>query len=163
MITIRKTELTDIDAALAVYALAKQYMRRCGNLHQWAGEYPGRADIARDIAAGNSYVGIDADGRVRFVFAFILGEDSTYNHIEGGHWLNDAPYGTIHRIASRGEVPGLGSWCINWCLELCGSIRIDTHERNLPMRRTLEKLGFTYCGTILCDDGTPRRAYQKDL
>ena len=34
---------------------------------------------------------------------------------------------------------------------------------NCPMRRTLEKLGFTYCGTILCDDVTPRRAYQKDL
>ena len=31
------------------------------------------------------------------------------------------------------------------------------------MRRTLEKLGFAHCGNIICDEGTPRCAYQKDL
>ena len=30
-------------------------------------------------------------------------------------------------------------------------------------RRALDKLGFTHCGTIICDEGTPRCAYQKDL
>ena len=28
---------------------------------------------------------------------------------------------------------------------------------------TLEKLGFAHCGNIICDEGTPRCAYQKDL
>ena len=62
-----------------------------------------------------------------------------YRQIFEGNWLSDASYGTIHRIATDGELPGLGSWVIQWCLDLCGSIRIDTHEDNVLMRRTLEK------------------------
>ena len=38
---------------------------------------------------------------------------------------------------------------------------LDTHEANGPMRHKLEKNGFTYCGIIYVEDGTPRRAYQK--
>ena len=159
---MRKTRPEDIDAVMALYDIGRQTMRNTGNTEQWTGGYPHRHMIEEDVRLGRSYV-YEEDGVLQAVFALIWGEDPTYRSIDGA-WLSDTvPYGTIHRIASRGEVPGLGSWCINWCLELCGSIRIDTHESNLPMRRTLEKLGFTYCGTILCDDGTPRRAYQKDL
>ena len=161
MITIRKTEVTDIEAALAVYAAAKQYMRRCGNLSQWTGEYPGRADIERDIAAGNSYVGVDADVRVRFVFAFILGEDSTYNYIEGGRWLSDAPYGTIHRIASDGSQRRVVETACRFCSHICPNIRIDTHADNRPMQTALLRCGFTRCGVIYLADGAPRVAFQK--
>ncbi len=38
-------------------------------------------------------------------FAFILGEDPTYQQIDGA-WLNDQPYGTIHRIAGNGKIKG---------------------------------------------------------
>ena len=60
------------------------------------------------------------------------------------------------------QVSGLGRHCLEWCLDLCGCIRIDTHESNVLMRRTLEKSGFSYCGVIICDEGTPRLAYQKN-
>lgn len=159
---MRKTRPEDIDGVMALYDIGRQTMRNTGNTEQWTGGYPHRHMIEEDVRLGRSYV-YEEDGVLQAVFALIWGEDPTYRSIDGAWQSDTVPYGTIHRIASRGEVPGLGSWCINWCLELCGSIRIDTHESNLPMRRTLEKLGFTYCGTILCDDGTPRRAYQKDL
>lgn len=161
MITIRKTESTDIEAALEVYAIAKQYMRRSGNANQWAGEYPGRADIARDIAAGNSYVGVDSNGRIRFVFAFILGEDSTYHYIEGGQWLNSAPYGTIHRIASDGSTARVVEAACRFCSRICANIRIDTHADNQPMQTALLRCGFTRCGIIYLADGAPRVAFQK--
>ena len=159
---IRKTRPEDIDAVMALYDKGRARMRETGNTEQWTGGYPHRYMIEEDVKLGRSYV-YEEDGLLHAVFALIWGEDPTYAEIDGA-WLSDkTPYGTIHRIAADGELPGLGSWCIRWCLDLCGSIRIDTHEDNVLMRRALEKLGFAHCGTILCDEGTPRCAYQKDL
>ena len=42
-------------------------------------------------------------------------------------------------------------------------MRCDTHKDNLPMRRTLEKNGYTLCGTIHVEDGIPRVAYERCL
>ncbi len=159
---MRKARPGDLEDIMALYDIGRQTMRNTGNTWQWVNGYPYRSMIEEDIRLGRSYV-YEEDGVLQAVLALIWGEDPTYARIDG-KWLSDtAPYGTVHRIATRGEVPGLGSWCLEWCLALCGSIRIDTHEDNVPMRRTLDKLGYTYCGTILCDDGSPRRAYQKDL
>ena len=159
---IRKTRPEDIDQVMALYDKGRARMRETGNVEQWTNGYPHRFMIEEDVVLGRSYV-YEEDGVLRAVFALLWGEDPTYSEIDGA-WLSDkTPYGTIHRIAADGELPGLGSWCIQWCLEMCGSIRIDTHEDNVLMRRTLEKLGFAHCGTILCDEGTPRCAYQKDL
>lgn len=159
---MRKTRPEDIDAVMALYDKGRARMRECGNTEQWTGGYPHRYMIEEDVRLGRSYV-YEGDGVLHAVLALIWGEDPTYAEIDGA-WLSDkTPYGTIHRIATDGELPGLGSWVIQWCLDLCGSIRIDTHEDNILMRRTLEKLGFAHCGTILCDEGTPRCAYQKDL
>jgi RimJ/RimL family protein N-acetyltransferase len=43
------------------------------------------------------------------------------------------------------------------------SLRIDTHEGNVVMRRMLEKQGFTHCGTIYLANGDKRVAYEKVL
>lgn len=159
---MRKTRPEDIDAVMALYDKGRARMRETGNTEQWTNGYPHRHMIEEDVKLGRSYV-YEEDGVLHAVLALIWGEDPTYAEIDGA-WISDkTPYGTIHRIAADGELPGLGSWCIRWCLDLCGSIRIDTHEDNVLMRRTLEKLGFARCGNIICDEGTPRCAYQKDL
>ena len=159
---MRKTRPEDIDAVMALYDKGRARMRETGNTEQWTNGYPHRYMIEEDVKLGRSYV-YEEDGVLHAVLALIWGEDPTYAEIDGA-WISDkTPYGTIHRIAADGELPGLGSWCIRWCLDLCGSIRIDTHEDNVLMRRALEKLGFAHCGNIICDEGTPRCAYQKDL
>ena len=159
---MRKTRPEDIDAVMALYDKGRARMRETGNTEQWTNGYPHRHMIEEDVRLGRSYV-YEEDGMLHAVLALIWGEDPTYAEIDGA-WISDkTPYGTIHRIAADGELPGLGSWCIRWCLDLCGSIRIDTHEDNVLMRRALEKLGFAHCGNIICDEGTPRCAYQKDL
>jgi len=47
------------------------------------------------------------------------------------------------------------------------SIRIDTHEGNLPMQSALKKAGFIRCGRIFlqggAEDGDPRIAFEKLL
>ena len=78
-----------------------------------------------------------------------------------GHWLNDGPYGTLHRLASAGHRSGVGRLVIDWCLEHCESLRADTHADNKVMQHVLESNGFSRCGIIHLANGSPRIAYQK--
>ena len=93
------------------------------------------------------------------MFAFILGDDPTYARIEGA-WKSDASYGTIHRIASDGEVKGIFAAAIAFCKTRSAHLRIDTHADNKTMRHAIEKAGFKECGIIRVADGTPRIAYE---
>ena len=68
----------------------------------------------------------------------------------------------VHRIASGGNAPGVGRFCIDWAYRQCGHLRIDTHGDNKVMQNLLGKLGFTHCGTIFVhEDNDPRLAYEK--
>lgn len=156
--TIRQTTLADLDKVMAIYEFARQSMRASGNKTQWINGYPSLADITADIESGDSYV-IEYGGDIAGVFSFIVGDDPSYKHIEGA-WLNDSPYGTIHRIASDGKVKGIADACLDFCKERVSDIRIDTHADNVPMLRWIAKSGFIYCGIIHVADGSPRRAFQ---
>ena len=156
---IRRAVPEELDEIMALYAVGRASMRAAGNDAQWTGDYPSRPMIEADIRVGNSFV-YEVEGRLQAVFALIWGEDPSYAHIDGA-WLSRRPYAAVHRMASRGELKGVADRCLRWAFDLCGALRADTHERNLPMRHVLEKNGFVYCGTILCDEGTPRRAYEK--
>ncbi|MDL2288541.1 GNAT family N-acetyltransferase [Oscillospiraceae bacterium OttesenSCG-928-F05] len=158
--TIRKTTRADLPQVMAIYAAAREFMRETGNASQWGANHPARSLIEADIAAGKSYVCTGA-GQMLAVFYFSVERDPTYAVIRDGEWLNDAPYGVVHRIASAGTVRGVGAYCIDWCFEACGNVRIDTHEANLPMQKVLARLGFSRCGTVTLEDGDLRIAYQK--
>jgi len=103
--TIRNALQKDFDDILRIYARAREYMKRNGNPTQWRENFPPETLINDDIREKRNYV-VEADGGIHGVFAFILGDDPTYARIEGA-WKSDAPYGTIHRIASDGEVKGV--------------------------------------------------------
>lgn len=160
-ITIRKGTEADIDAIMACYDIARQYMRASGNPNQWTNGYPSRGIVAADVASGNSYVGEDEQGRLVMAFVFVIGPDPTYAVIENGRWLNDLPYGTIHRLGSTGACKGVLRTCVDFCLTKIRNLRLDTHADNLTMRHAASRLGFSPCGIIYCDDGTPRIAFQK--
>jgi hypothetical protein len=163
ILTIRKTEPKDLDEVMRIYDTARAFMRSRGNASQWCNGYPQRTLAAEDIRVGRSYVGTDAGGRVHMVFVFAVGADPTYRIIEQGHWLNEEPYGVIHRIGSDGEVRGAFRACLSFCDRIIPNIRIDTHEHNAPMRQLLQACGFRQCGIIYTDDGTPRLAFQRIL
>lgn len=161
--SIRRSVKGDIDRIMEVYDSARQYMRSQGNFGQWTGGYPDRNTILTDIAHWSHYIAEDEDGEVLMVFSFILGADPTYKEIEGGKWLNDKPYGTIHRIASTGRKGGMLKACVDFCKEAIDNIRIDTHADNSPMQNALHRLNFHCCGVIHTDDGSPRLAFHKDF
>ena len=161
--SIRRSTVRDIDRIMEIYDSAKYYMRTCGNFKQWTGGYPDKNVILTDIAHYSHFLAEDEDGNILMVFAFILGEDPTYKVIENGGWLNDRPYGTIHRIASSGMQGGMLKACVRFCATMIDNIRIDTHSENGPMLRALNKLNFKHCGVIYTADGSPRLAFQKDF
>lgn len=155
---IRQAEGKDFDDILRIYARAREYMKHGGNPTQWGENFPPEALINDDIREKRNYV-VESDGNVHGVFAFIPGADPTYAHIEGA-WKSDAPYGTIHRIASDGEVKGIFTAAIAFCKTRSAHLRIDTHADNKTMRHAIEKAGFKECGIIYIEDGSPRIAYE---
>lgn len=157
---IRKASLKDVDKILAIYQYAREQMRLGGNPGQWGSTYPSLELIQNDISHGNCYV-MDEEEEIHGGFAFILGDDPTYQRIEDGAWLNGDDYGTIHRIAGDGKRKGIFDYCTCFCEKKVSNIRIDTHERNLIMQHLLEKNGYQKCGRIYVADGSPRIAYQK--
>ena len=157
---IRKSCLSDLEEILQIYVHARIWMKKNGNPTQWGDDWPERWAVERDIEAGNSYV-TEHDGSICGVFAFIIGEEPTYRIIEDGHWRNDEPYGTIHRLASDGSTSGVFAACLKYCEQVFPNIRMDTHRDNHIMQHLLEKHGYEPCGTIYVEDGTARIAYQK--
>ncbi len=164
MITqIRHTKEEEIAEVMEVYAVARAFMHRSGNPGQWGDHYPSEAFIREEIASGHSFVCLNEQGGIAGTFCFILGEDRTYQQIEEGAWLNDEPYGTLHRIASRGIEKGIAEACFKWSFRQCPNIRVDTHRDNRVMQQIIGSLGFSYCGIIYVSDGSPRLAYQKKM
>lgn len=159
---IRKSTFEDIKKIMPVYESAKAFMRSRGNMIQWTGGYPSEEVIIRDIENGNHYIATTEDGAIAYVFTFIIGKDPTYAMIEEGQWLNEKPYGTIHRIASSGIVSGSLKEAVDYCFGMIDNIRIDTHADNTPMLDGLQRLGFRRCGIIYTHDGSPRIAFQKE-
>ena len=109
---------------------------------------------------GIGYV-VEENGSIVATFMFSLEGEPTYAKIYEGEWLNDAPYGVIHRIAVAEQGRGIIGFCIDECFKHCQNLRIDTHRDNIPMQKALLKRGFQYCGIIYLEDGDERLAYQK--
>lgn len=162
-ITIRPTRLEEIKEVMPFYDRARQFMASTGNANQWINGYPAAEDIRRDIQNGNSYVFVNEDKELEGIFTFIQGEDPNYRIIEKGAWLNNAPYGVIHRIASRGRVKGIMDICLKWCAARCSNLRVDTHRDNKVLQNILHKNGFIYCGIIYVSNGTERLAFQRSI
>lgn len=155
---IRNAVPKDLPQIMKIYENARSYMRKTGNPTQWSGGYPGEDVIRRDMEEGNFYV-CENEDRIVGVFTFFMGGDPNYVRLDQGSWHSDAPYGTIHRVASDGSIRGFASICFLFCLEKCSYLRIDTHRDNRPMQKALHKFGFRQCGIVYMEDGTERIAF----
>ena len=161
---IRHAQPADLERMMEIYAKARNFMADHGNPNQWGPtHWPPRSLLEQDIARQCSYVCVQ-DGRVVGAFFFEAGDHAEpgYDRIEDGCWRGGDCYGVVHRLASDGSVPGVGSFCVNWAFARCGHLRMDTHGDNVVMQRLLQKLGFVHCGTIYVEeDSYPRLAYEK--
>lgn len=167
MMKIRKAELKDVNEIVEIMKQAKTYFKEHG-IPQWQTEYPNEADVRMDIHKGGAYV-VCENGQV-VAYSFIGNvTDPNYACIEG-KWLNERPYFVLHRtcVSNACKGKGVAQLLVSFAEEKAlqtglHDVRIDTHEMNHSMRRMIEKAGFTYCGIIYVEDGTPRYAYQLEI
>ncbi len=162
----RKATESDIDNIMGIIRQAQEYFKSQG-IDQWQNNYPNYETIRDDVRNDNGYV-LLKDKIIVGSVAAILGEEKTYKDIYDGKWISNNEYLTIHRLAVDSDYKGLGlsSIILNNIEDIClnnriFSIRIDTHEQNIPMQRFLEKNGFEYCGIIYLENKDKRIAFEK--
>lgn len=154
---VRKAKQEDLPRIQEIYAYARAFMANTGNPNQWGRNHPPVHQLEEDITKGNLHVMTDENG-IHGVFYFYIGEDPTYNKIDGGEWRSHTQYGTIHRIAGDGS-GGILRTAVEFGKQHIGHLRIDTHEDNKVMRKAVAKQGFQRRGIIYIADGSPRIAY----
>jgi RimJ/RimL family protein N-acetyltransferase len=158
---IKAAKHEDINPIMNVIDQARTIMRESGNLTQWVG-YPSAEVISEDIDLHQAFV-CEIDHEIVGYFCLIIGDDPDPNYriIEGGNWLDEKPYGVIHRLASGRQVKGIAQKAFDYAFSKIDNVRVDTHHDNVPMQNFLRKNGFSYCGIIYVSDGSPRDAFQK--
>lgn len=159
---IRKATLEDMPVLLEIYERARKFMVSTGNTIQWTNGYPSREILTEDIEKKEMYVLVDEDG-IQASFVFYCGIDPCYNKIYDGQWLNDEPYGVIHRIATRGLKKHMADIVLEYCESKIDNIRMDTHVDNKPMQNFMLKHGFKHVGTIYLKNGQSRLAFHCNL
>ena len=164
----KKSTKSDIDNIMKIITQAQNYFKEKG-IDQWQNNYPNAEVISNDIVKGESYVLIK-DEQIIATTVITFKKEKTYETIYNGQWISENQYGTIHRIAVDNAYKGLGlsHKIIKYAEEIClnndvYSLRVDTHEDNIPMQNLLKKNEFKYCGVIYLEDGAKRIAFEKIL
>ena len=152
---IRLATLNDIDGIMKCLYDAKAFLKESGST-QWNGPlgYPNKDVVLNDIKENGGYV-IEENNTI-LAYAAFLGHEKEYDNPDA-HWQIDTnKYLTIHRIAVSNEARGRGygkalimhSFLVAEEKKL-DSVRVDTHPKNLIMKKMLNELGFIYCGEII--------------
>ena len=149
----RKSTFDDVDRILEIIEKAKIELRKLG-LDQWQNGYPNREVIENDVKNGISYVLEEiSENQIskKIVGTIVLSpkREEPYSKIEG-KWITTDDYIVIHRLAVDSEIKnkGIATKILEFSEKECIknkilSIKTDTHENNEPMKKFLEKNGFS--------------------
>jgi len=164
----RKASDADVSSIMRIIKQAQDFLGEQG-VDQWQDNYPNSETIMNDIHNNNGYI-LKKDDILIGTVAVIFGVEKDYETIYNGKWLSNHEYAAVHRIAVGSEYKGLGlaSIILKNVEEIClnkgiHSIKVDTHEENLPMQKLLKKNGFQYCGIVYLEDKSKRIALEKLL
>ncbi len=133
---------------------------------QWQGKEPSLKTIEKDISNRRYY--LLANEKIWIGGAALLPKDEAYDQLISGSWLNQDPYIVIHRFFVHPQFHGknMGKLFLSmleasvWRKGL-SNIRIDTHERNLPMRGLLKSLHYIEVGRVNLPHAGERLVYHK--
>ena len=157
---IRKAESRDFEKILALYENARTFMAAHGNPDQWGKTEPSEKLLSSYLQEEVLYI-LENAGGLHGAFMFKIFEDPTYQIIEKGQWRSRTPYGVIHSVAGDGS-GGILAAAVSFAETRIRHLRMDTHEKNLPMQKALIRQGFSYCGIIYTAQGEARLAYEKE-
>lgn len=159
----RQATAEDLDAVMAIIENGRSSLASQG-LDQWQGGSPTVEMISADIEAGHTHVVVDEDGTCLGTIALIDTGDPDFDRVTSGAWLTESAnspedgevrYLTIHRLATAKAAvrKGVATFMIERSYEMArekgfASVRVDTHEGNVPMQSAFEKNGMAYCCDI---------------
>lgn len=153
---VRQATINDVDRILELFNESRAFMRSYGNKDQWPDSYPNKEIVLNDIKLKQCFVCED-DNKDVIGTVTIAGPEAYYNSLFSGKWLNEAPYVTIHRIATGGSKKGAGKLLVKYTLDHYDNVRGDTHELNTPMQQLFLDFNFKYVGVCYLDDGIRTR------
>lgn len=162
----RKAAAEDVAEIMPIIQAAQQQFRE-RNISQWTNGYPDEATITEDIRRGESYV-LTESGEIVASTAISAREETTYRTIYEGEWMTREDYLVIHRLAVKNDSKnrGFASLLLKETEKMARtssipSVKVDTHEQNVPMQQLLLSHGYIYCGVIYLTEGSKRLAYEK--
>lgn len=150
---IRKAEMADFDQVMAILKDGRNQLAERG-IDQWQGDYPNPDHVKEDIEHGYAYLAKSEDGETVGTLSIVPAPDTTYDQLDGAWQVETNDYVTIHRVAihsDHGYASKLYQAVISYFTSGFNdvkSIRVDTHEDNLPMQHLIEKSGFKRVGTL---------------
>ena len=163
---IRKSAYEDVKVIMKIIKSAQKSLKM-QNVDQWQNGYPNEKSIESDISNDISYVVIK-NNQIAATLAISFDGEKTYDEIHDGKWISNGEFCVIHRIAidENYKGSGLASDIIKYVESTSlnrgvNSIKIDTHEDNIAMKKLLKKNGFKYCGIIYLEDNSKRIAFEK--
>ncbi len=158
----RKAVQSDLKQMMLIICDAQKDLKEM-NVDQWQNGYPNETVLSEDILKEKAYV-LDCDELIAALMVCSMNDETTYEPLKT--WKTEE-YLVIHRFAVSKllQRQGMASMMIEHAKQLAGkngifSLRIDTHEKNVRMRRFLEKNQFEERGIIYLKDGNPRIAYE---
>lgn len=164
---VERATSCDVAAMLEIFGRARAFMAGQGN-PQWADGYPYPEDIEERVERGCMFK-LACGGDIAAVFSALDGDEDYKNCKD--IWLTaEGEYLAVHTVAVNDAYRGKG--CARAIFAAAEdmarvlskrSLRIDTHEKNAPMRSLLQSLGFCPRGEITLYGGKPRLAYEKLL
>lgn len=153
---IRKAEMADFDQVMAILKEGRNQLAERG-IDQWQGDYPNPDHVKEDIEHGYAYLAKSEDGETVGTLSIVPAPDTTYDQLDGAWQVETNDYVTIHRVAIHSDHTGHGyastlyqaviSYFTSGFNDV-KSIRVDTHEDNLPMQHLIKKSGFKRVGTL---------------
>lgn len=153
---IRKAEMADFDQVMAILKDGRNQLAERG-IDQWQGDYPNPDHVKEDIEHGYAYLAKSEDGETVGTLSIVPAPDTTYDQLDGAWQVETSDYVTIHRVAIHSDHTGRGyasklyqaviSYFTSGFNDV-KSIRVDTHEDNLPMQHLIKKSGFKRVGTL---------------
>jgi RimJ/RimL family protein N-acetyltransferase len=169
LVSITPAEFSDLDRVEEIIADARKFIGTY-NSPQWQIYYPTRNIFEESIIKNELYL-LKIQDTIVGVFR-LLDNEPTYANISG-NWLdNTNNYYAIHSVAIISDYRNqkLSSEIFDFVAQKAlkehkSSLRIDTHELNVPMKKVLERNGFHYCGLITLTNSVDniRQAYEKNL
>jgi GNAT superfamily N-acetyltransferase len=162
---IRLATPDDIPPLMEGINLAKEqlFFHQSG---QWQKGEPSQKTIQHDVMLKQYFV-MEVQRQVVGGMALLFKEPA-YDRLIEGAWLNNLPFGVIHRffIHPSFQKQGFATQLLRFALDYCQqqniyNLRIDTHEKNAPMLATLHKCGFIRVGKAYLPNAGERVVYHK--